>query len=326
MAGCSVLEAGGGPAASSGDVTGTLFVANKRGNSLSRIDLASGRETADVPTCRNPHELSVSPDGAHVALACYGGSSLEIYNTSDLQRVAHIDLGAGARPHAVVWHANGMLVATAEGRGSLFVIHRPLSARPEVEEIGKGGSGPHMVAVDEAGKVAWGTVVADGSVIRYDLETGEETARRELGGETEAVALSSDGEDLWVGSNMDDKVYRLNPDTLEVTAQVLTGAVPIRLAAVPGDAGPGTDSMVTSNFGDGDLSVIDEASATVSRTILVSGKEEAVQVTLVVSSDGERIYAAETARDTIAEIDFASGKVLRRLPTGTGGDGLAVID
>jgi len=46
----------------------------------------------------------------------------------------------------------------------------------------------------------------------------------------------------------------------------------------------------------------------------------------VFSTDGSRLYAAETANDTIAEVDFASGEVLRRLATGPGGDGLAVVD
>ncbi len=49
-------------------------------------------------------------------------------------------------------------------------------------------------------------------------------------------------------------------------------------------------------------------------------------MTLVFSGDGSRLYAAETATNTIAEIDFASGRVLRRLPTGDGGDGLAVFE
>jgi hypothetical protein len=46
----------------------------------------------------------------------------------------------------------------------------------------------------------------------------------------------------------------------------------------------------------------------------------------VFSDDGERLYAAETATRTVAEIDFATGEVLRRLPSGEGGDGLEVFE
>jgi DNA-binding beta-propeller fold protein YncE len=45
----------------------------------------------------------------------------------------------------------------------------------------------------------------------------------------------------------------------------------------------------------------------------------------VFSDGGERLYAAETATSTVAEIDFATGEVVRRLPSGDGGDGLEVF-
>jgi DNA-binding beta-propeller fold protein YncE len=86
---------------------------------------------------------------------------------------------------------------------------------------------------------------------------------------------------------------------------------------------------VTSDLADGALTVIDTATGERLRTIPVSSRQEAqerLQVTILWSRDGERIYVAETGTDTIAEIDFASGRVLRRLTAGQGGDGLAIID
>jgi DNA-binding beta-propeller fold protein YncE len=64
------------------------------------------------------------------------------------------------------------------------------------------------------------------------------------------------------------------------------------------------------------------------RTIAVSGPAEAqtrFQVTILWSDDGKRIYVAETASDTVAEVDYASGTVLRRLRGGEGGDGMAIL-
>ncbi|MGZ8349755.1 MAG: YncE family protein, partial [Allosphingosinicella sp.] len=63
---------------------------------------------------------------------------------------------------------------------------------------------------------------------------------------------------------------------------------------------------------------------TVAREIEVSGEQEAGQVTILFSSDGRRLYAAETGRDRIAEVELESGRVLRRLPAGRNGDGLAI--
>ncbi|WP_120078362.1 YncE family protein [Aurantiacibacter odishensis] len=318
---CSATTGAQAPAAPSDTSTGTLFVANKRGASLSRIDLASGEETHRTQTCENPHELTVSPDEAHVMVACYSGTSVEVYATRELAAVSEIELDENARVHAAIWLDDGRVVAGGEGRGSLFVIEGAATGKPVVTEIGGGGPGAHLVVVDAAGETAWGTIIPEGAVVKYDLTSMEETGRRAVGNAIEAIALSPDGADLWVSSNEDNVAYRLDPDTLEIRAEVPTGEVPIRLAMHPSG-----DFVVSSNFGSGDLTVIDTATGEAVRTIPVSGSSDAVQVTLVFSEDGERLYAAETATDTIAEIDFASGEVLRRLPTGPGGDGLAVID
>lgn len=309
----------------SADVTGTLFVANKRGASLSRIDLASGEEAHRNVTCDNPHELTVSPDAKFVAVACYSGRQLQIFRTGDLAAHGSITLGENARIHSALWLENGRIVAGAEGRGSLYILDDSLtdgsSAIEVVSSAAGDGPGPHLIAVSADGRTAWGTIIPRGEVVRYDIDEHRETNRRRIGNAIEAIALSPDGESLWVASNEDSIAYRLDPETLEIEAEVATGEVPIRLAMHPSG-----EFVVSSNFGSGDLTVIDTATNEVVRTIEVSGSREAVQVTLVFSEDGERLYAAETAADAIAEIDFASGEVLRRLPTGPGGDGLAVVD
>lgn len=315
------------PAAST---TGTMFVANKRGASLSRIDLATGEETHRAETCENPHELTVSPDVSVVMVACYSGRSVEMFSTTDLSPVGPLQLGENARVHSALWLADGRVVAGAEGRGSLYVIARMidrgrLAPILSLREIGGGGPpfppGPHLLAVDGEGRFAFGTIIPTGEVVRYDVANLAEVARVRIGDQIEALALSPDGESLWVSSNEDNIAYRLNPETLAVQAQVPTGAVPIRLAMHPA----GT-FLVSSNYSGGDLTVIDTTTNRAVRTITVSGSQDAAQVTLVFSEDGTRLYAAETANDTIAEVDFASGTVLRRLVTGPGGDGLAVID
>jgi len=318
---CSAAGDGAGSAASASEASGTLFVANKRGASLSRVDLASGDETHRASTCENPHELTVSPDDTLVMVACYSGTRMETYSTADLSRAYAVELGPGARVHSALWLEDGRVIAGAEGRGSLVEMTPDPDTIFALAEFGSGGDGPHMVAVNEQGDMAWGTFIPSGTVVRYDLEADEEAARRHVGEDIEALALSSDGTSLWVGSNSENMVYRLDPETLEAQARIAVGEVPIRLVAHPDG-----QHVVSSNFGSGDLSVIDTASNEVVRTITVSGSQDAAQVTLVFSEDGSRLYAAETGHDEIAEIDFESGEVLRRLPAGPGVNGLAVID
>lgn len=323
---CSAASEADRPAAIPAGEDGTLFVANKRGASLSRIDLASGEETHRADTCENPHELTISPDEAYVMVACYSGRTLEVFSTMELAPLGPVTLGANANVHAAQWLDDWSVVAGAEGRGSVYAMDLPINdealpATIMLEEIGEGETGPHLLAVDGEGRFAWGTIIPTGEVVRYDLAQDAEAALRTIGTAIEALALSPDGSALWVSSNEDNIAYRLDPTTLEVEAEVATGEVPIRLAMHPSG-----EFVVSSNFGSGDLTVIDTATNAAVRTVPVSGSSDAAQVTLVFSEGGERLYAAETATDTIAEIDFASGEVLRRIPTGPGGDGLAVVD
>jgi YVTN family beta-propeller protein len=144
-----------------------------------------------------------------------------------------------------------------------------------------------------------------------------------VGEEPEGISLSPDGKTLWVSARGSNQAFALDPQTMEVRETVTTGAFPLRIAVRPQG-----DVAVTSDLADGSLSVIDTTSARVIRTIAVSSAQEAEarqQVTILWSADGKRIYVAETASDTVAEVDFISGKVLRRLKVGEGGDGMAIL-
>ena len=278
---------------------------------------------ARVDSCANPHELATSPDGAHVALACYGGTSVDVFRTADLSRVKRIELGDNARPHGIVWHADGDLYATAEGRQSIFRIADPLG-ETETFEFASGKQGTHMLAVAPDARHAWTVDLGSKTVTLIDLVTRRAPRSVEVGVEPEGIDLAPDGRALWVSARGSDMAFALDPQTLEVRHEVATGDFPLRLAIRPQG-----DVAVTSDLADGTLTVIDLAAAKAVRTIAVSSRAEAEtrqQVTVVWSDDGSRIYVAETASDTIAEVDYAGGRVLRRLATGDGGDGLAIVD
>jgi YVTN family beta-propeller protein len=301
----------------------TLFVAAKRGNTLSKVDLASGEEVLRLPSCTNPHELATSPDGQHVALACYGGQTVDVFRTDTLAKVVSIDLGSSARPHGIVWHKNGDLYTTAEGRKSIFWLRNPLSESRELFEFGTGKDGSHMLAVSPDARTAWTTDLGSRTVTRIDLITRRAPLSVTVGEQPEGISLSPDGTTLWVSARGSNQAFALDPQTMEVRQTIATGRFPLRIAVRPQG-----DVAVTSDLADGSLSVIDTASAIVIRTIAVSSPQEAEarqQVTILWSADGARIYVAETASDTVAEVDYATGKVLRRLPGGEGGDGMAIL-
>jgi YVTN family beta-propeller protein len=321
LAACAPVAAPEGAAGAA--MPPTLFVAAKRGNTLSKVDLATGREVLRLPSCTNPHELATSPDGQHVALACYGGTTVDIFSTASLEKVASIDLGENARPHGIVWHTLGDLFVTAEGRKSIFRIAAPLDGGRRLLEFGTGKQGSHMLAVSPDARTAWTTDLGSRTVTRIDLVTRRAPLSVTVGEEPEGISLSPDGRTLWVSARGSNQAFALDPQTMEVRSTVATGRFPLRIAVRPQG-----DVAITSDLQDGSLSVIDTATAKVVRAIPVSGPGEAearFQVTILWSADGKRIYVAETASDTVAEVDYAGGTVLRRLKVGEGGDGMAIL-
>ena len=322
-AACAPVTEQAPAAASDPAVSGALFVAGKFAGTLAKVDLANGEEVARVESCANPHELATSPDDKHVALACYGGTSVDVFRTSDLAKVKSIELGENARPHGIVWHANGHLYATAEGRKSVFVIRNPLG-ETETFEYATGQEGSHMLAIAPDAMHAWTTNLGSRTVSRVDLLTRRSPLSVTVGEEPEGIALAPDGETLWVSARGSDMAYALDPATMKKLKDVPVGDFPLRIIVRPQG-----DFAVTSDLADGALSVIDTATGARVRSIAVSSREEAedkMQVTILFSPDGKRIYVAETMANTIAEVDFASGKVLRRLPGDGGGDGIAIIE
>lgn len=322
-AACAPVSEQAPVAAGDPDIAGALFVAGKFGNTLSKVDLASGEQVASVASCANPHELATSPDDGHVALACYGGTSIDIFRTADLTRVKSIDLGENARPHGIVWHANGNLYSTAEGRRSVFTIRDPLGDA-ETFEFSTAKQGSHMLAVSPDAMHAWTTDLGSRTVTRVDLITRRSPVSAAIGDEPEGIALSPDGETLWVSARGSDMAYAVDPKSLAKIKDVPVGDFPLRIVVRPQG-----DYAVTSDLADGALSVIDTATGAKVRSIAISSPEQAEaksQVTILFSPDGARIYVAETTANTIAEVDFASGEVLRRLPGTGGGDGIAIIE
>ena len=279
--------------------------------------LADGRELGRAATGEDPHEIAVSPDGRQAAVVAYGGRSIDVFDVASRTKLRTIDLSPNEGPHGLVWLADGRLVVTAERSRSVAIVDT--GHGDAVAAIATGQEGTHMVAVSPDGRLAFTANIGSGTVSVLDLGAGRKVRDIAVGGRPEGIALTPDGRTLWVGDLEGARVQAFDAATFARLGEVTTGDVPIRVAASPDGRW-----IVTSNLGGGSLSVIDARTRRLARTISVSGSREAAQVTILFSRDGNRLYVAETGRNTIAEVDFHRGVVLRRLPAGTAGDGLGL--
>ncbi|MDT9599263.1 YncE family protein [Sphingosinicella rhizophila] len=295
----------------------TLLVGNKGEDTLSFIDLATGKELARPATGHMPHEIAVSADGRQAAVVAYGGSTIDIFDVASRTRLRTIDLSPSERPHGLIWLDDGRLLATAEKSQTLVVVDT--KADDALKAIATGQPGSHMVAVSPDKKRAYTANIPAGTVGVFDLEAGTKLRDIPVGGRPEGIALARNGRELWVGDLEGARVQAFDTQSFERLAEVKTGEVPIRVAVSPDERW-----VVTSNMASGSLTVIDAETRKPVREIVLSGTQDAAQVTIIFSADGKRLYAAETGRAEVAEGDFTSGKVLRRLSAGKDGDGLAV--
>jgi DNA-binding beta-propeller fold protein YncE len=301
------------PAAPAGPI---LLIGNKGEDTLSFVDLATGRELARQPTGKAPHEIAVSPDGKTAAVVAYGGKTIDLVDVASRTRTRTIDLSPNQGPHGIVWLDDGRLVVTTERSKSVAVVDP--AAGKVVASIPTGQDATHMVAVTSDGRIAFTANIRSGTVSVLDLQKGRKLRDIAVGGQPEGIALSKEEQVLWVADLAGARVQAFDTESLDKLGEVATGPVPIRVAASPDGRW-----IVTSNVGDGSLTLIDAASRKKVRDVPIAGTQEAGQVTILFGENG-RLYAAETGRNTVAEIDLSSGKVLRRLPAGTNGDGLAI--
>jgi YVTN family beta-propeller protein len=293
----------------------TLIVGNKGEDTVSFIDLATGEERARAATGKMPHEIAISPDGKQAAVVAYGGTTIEVFDIASAKKLRTIDLAPNQRPHGLLWLTDGRLVATAEGSQSIAVV----SPDGRVTGIKTDQQGSHMVTITPDAGRAFIANIGSGTVSVIDLTAGRKLRDIATGGKPEGIAVTPDGKQLWVGDLDAPRVQAFDTASYNKLGEVAVDPVAIRVLASPDGKW-----IATSNIAAGSVSLIDPATMKVWRTIPVSGQQAAGQVTLLFSLDSTRLYAAETGRDQVAEVDLASGKVLRRIPAGKNGDGLAI--
>lgn len=297
-----------------------LLVGNKGEDSLSFVNLTTGREISRRNTGKNPHEIALSPDKKQIAVVSYGESNIDIFDVATREIVQKIDLGSNSNPHGLVWLADDRILATTEGSDAIIILSAAMNGQRTLSAIPTGQKGSHMLAVDKAGKFAYVANLQSASVSKIDLTNQVKVIDVATGAGTEGIALTPDGKELYVSARGDNSVAILDANSMKIVKRLEVGRFPLRVIISPDG-----QYAVTSNLQDGSLSVINTSTREVERIIKVSGQSGTQQVTILFSEDGKYIYVAETGINRIAEIDFAKGKVLGRLPAGEDGDGLAII-
>jgi YVTN family beta-propeller protein len=137
------------------------------------------------------------------------------------------------------------------------------------------------------------------------------------------IAVSEDGERLYVAGDLDDMLYVVDPVSRRTIDTVPVGHLPYGVAL----NASGTRAFV-SNWGERTVSVIDTASHRVVRTVTVGTHP----CSIVAGPTRNEIYVANGDSDSVTVLDGTSGSVLRTIdlrpypdaPVGASPDGMTV--
>ncbi|WP_395336728.1 beta-propeller fold lactonase family protein [Novosphingobium sp. BL-8H] len=295
----------------------TMIVANKGENTASFIEMETGKEWSRQATGPSPHEVSVSPNGKLAAIAAYGGSTVDLFDTRTAKRIKTIDISPGKAPHGIAWVSDQVLLLAAEKSRSLVVVNVD---KGTVQPVALDQAGSHMVVLSPDYRTAYVSNVAAGTVSVVDLRAMKKLSDIQVGGNPEGLALTRDGKELWVGDNSAPHVRVVDLASGKTVAVLPSDPVPIRVAMSRNGK-----MAISSNIGAGTISLYSVTQRQLLRTIPVSGATDAIQVTAIFADSDDRVLVAETGRNTVAEVQLDNGKVLRRFEVGKGGDGVAIV-
>jgi YVTN family beta-propeller protein len=305
-------------AAQAPEVGGTLIVVNKGGASASIVDVGSGEILKTLPTGDGPHEVVVSGDGGVAVVTDYGGRSggntLTVIDVPGMAVARTIDLGEHRRPHGIDFMPGDEVVAVTTEQ-SRHVVLVNVETGEIVSELPTEGDVSHMLAIPGSADLIYTSDIRDATVTEIEVARGATVRKFEVPVTPEAVGVTPDGTEVWVGSNELGVVSVIDTGTGEVTQALEGFGWPYRV--VFSEDG---ETVLLPDLRGNELRIVDVESR--SERARVSFPDAGPQ-SVVFSADGNYVFQTLSLQDRVAVIELDSGAVIGYLPAGTRPDGLA---
>jgi hypothetical protein len=210
---------------------GNVVVSVAWADRLTIIDLATGRQRSVASGIDEPHELAVSPDGRWAVAADFGdylgdfafsGTELGVYELPSGRLVRRIGLGRHRGPHDILFTTPTRVAVTTQT--TRHVVEADVTTGRVLGATETRAKGSHSLAVTADARLAFTANQAEGSLSRLDLANRRFLSRHVVGrGETEGIAVTPDGREVWMGFGDMDAV---------LVADGRTGAVLDTLAGI----------------------------------------------------------------------------------------------
>ncbi|MDW9688390.1 YncE family protein [Sinorhizobium meliloti] len=332
------------PAGAEPASTGFVYTADEHGNSVSRIDLKSGKVDI-VPVDIMPHNVQFVPgksrllavglsasgseaeghDGGGDGASEHGGGGHEgtaatgklvVLDTDDITSATKTSIGVGAHPAHVIADTEGNRAYVSNSEDDTVSVV-DLRKDEVIATIGTGDY-PHGLRMSPDGKSIYVANVEDGTISVIDTATLAEVDRVEVGSTPVQVGFVPDGSRVYVSLRDANQVAVIDPVTRKVTQRIDVGRSPIQVHATPDGRFVYVANQGTVAEPDDTVSVIDAASGTVVKTIRTGAGAHGVTV----SSDGDLAFVTNIIDGTVSAISVVSQSVVGSYRVGKGPNGI----
>jgi YVTN family beta-propeller protein len=297
-----------------------LVALNKAEASLTIIDPKDMKVLGKVPTGDAPHEVVLSADGKTAYVANYGaqtpGSSLSVIDIETKKELRRVDLAPLLRPHGLV-EAGGKIYFTSE-TNRLIGRYDPATNRVDWL-MGTGQNATHMIVVTPDQKRMFTANIGSDSVTAFEFQNVPPAPSRithiAVGKQPEAIDVSPDGREVWVGLNMEGAIDVVDTTAGKVSEKIRLGERPYRVKFSPD--GKQVFATIPNTK---EIIVIDSATKKEIRRI----KLESVPLGIVFSKDGKTAFVSAVQNDFVLKIDLEKFETVGKAVTGQAPDGVAL--
>ena len=239
-----------------------LFATVETDHTLRMIDSATRQTVGTVEVSGRPNQCAVTPDGKYVAVPIRDGDRVDIIDVAQQKIVKtlpikepHNALNTGSNRYIYVSSMGSHEIDLIDLEKMDFIAHIPAGGRPRPYTVSSDGKIMYVAVADLHGFVIV-DVPGQKVIERVEIPAQHETLRK-LQYETpdtltHGLALTPDGDELWVSSLKDDAMYIYDVKAKRVTGQVSTGEGPNWIVFTP----DGKYACI-SNADTDDVSIID---------------------------------------------------------------------
>jgi YVTN family beta-propeller protein len=302
------------------DTSPVLVVLNKTDNNAVIVDPVAMKIIAKVPVGVGPHEVVISEDGKTAFVASYGdqtpGSTLSIIDIPSAKETRRVDLSPLMRPHGIQLIA-GKLYFTAETNR---VIARYDPTANKVDWImGTGQNVSHMIVGSRDQLRFYTANIGSDNVTAFELQAAPPANSRIVqiptGRQPEAIDLSPDGKEVWVGLNQDGGIDVIDTATNKVVKRIDLGGRPYRVRFTPDGR-----FVVNPTWPANELIIVDAEKKEIVKRI----KMESMPFGIDFSKDGKIAFVTAIRPDKVYKVNLETGEILGTLETGNQPDGVAL--